>query len=135
MLQEYKQQELKMLISNDEDGTVVHETGLSPIPAVNAPDSQNWNHYVTNLSAVLCSFLLGLEDTKPQNVQPSTSKSTLPVSSAYLELSLKWFLRVLLTVFPCIKACSSENELPSHLRCVKSILNFHIFFTADKKRD
>ena len=111
-----------MLVHDDEyvNATKLHEKGLSPP----APDSQNWNHYVTNLIAVLCSFLLGFEDAIHQNLQPSTSTSTLPVSSAYLELSIKWFLRVLLTIFPCIKACSYGNELPSHLRCVNKYLAF-----------
>nr|XP_027094520.1 BEACH domain-containing protein B isoform X2 [Coffea arabica]XP_027094521.1 BEACH domain-containing protein B isoform X3 [Coffea arabica] len=130
MLQDYKQQELKMLVHDDEyvNATKLHEKGLSP-PAA---DSQNWNHYVTNLIAVLCSFLLGFEDTIHQNLQPSTGTSTLPVSSAYLELSIKWFLRVLLTIFPCIKACSYGNELPSHLRIFVYTLQHSVLLTFRK---
>ncbi|KAL3514285.1 hypothetical protein ACH5RR_027002, partial [Cinchona calisaya] len=134
MLQEYKQQELKIVISDSEDvnSEVVNETRLSPPTAVNAPDSQSWNHYVTNLSAVLSSFLLGSEDIRPQNVQPSTGRSTVPVSSAYLELSVKWLLRVLLTVFPCIKACSTENELPSRLRFFVFTLQHYVLLAFRK---
>lgn len=50
----------------------------------------------------------------------------MPVSSVYGELSIKWFMRVLLTVFPCIKACSNQNELPNHLRVFVNILQCYV---------
>lgn len=89
-------------------------------------DSQTWNDYVVNLNMVFCSFLLPSEDTKLQKVQTFMTRSNLLLLSAYMELSLKWFLRVLLTVFPCIKACSNQNELPNHLRFV----NKYQYFTS-----
>jgi hypothetical protein len=46
----------------------------------------------------------------------------LPVSSSYCELSIKWVMRVLFTIFPCIKACSNQNDLPSYLRWLLSMV-------------
>ncbi|VFQ86787.1 unnamed protein product [Cuscuta campestris] len=75
----------------------------------------SWKNYVAKLSTVLFSFLLASGDSKPYKFQ-STQRSNLLLSSAYVELSVKWVIRVLLIVFPCIKACSNEKELPNHLR-------------------
>ncbi|CAH9105180.1 unnamed protein product [Cuscuta epithymum] len=76
----------------------------------------SWNDYVTTLCSVLFSFLLASEDSKSHKVQASAQRSNLSLSSAYVELSVKWLIRVLLIVFPCIKACSNEKELPYHVR-------------------
>lgn len=135
MLQEYNKQhnkdysvedDLKMLTDKENVDVIVGDETRSPSPSSGACtfDSQNWNNYVAGLSAVLCSFLLSSEDTKLPNVQTSTARSNLLVSSAYMDLSVKWFLRVLLTVFPCIRACSNQNEMPSHLRCADKLLKF-----------
>lgn len=78
--------------------------------------SDFWNDYVVMLGRGLCSFLLDPEGSKSLDVQQSSGRFALPVSSAYYELSIKWAMRVLVTVFPCIKTCSSQNELPSYLR-------------------
>lgn len=88
--------------------------------------SELWNEYVVKLSRVLCSFIVASEDIKSNHVQVNTGRVAMPVSSAYSELSIKWVMRVLLTVFSCIKACSNQNELPSHLR---SLLQ-RVFFIA-----
>ncbi|KAG9149670.1 hypothetical protein Leryth_017583 [Lithospermum erythrorhizon] len=77
---------------------------------------QNWSDYVANLSTVLCSFLLASELTKQFDVQPSAGRSNMQLQSVYSQLSVKWFVRVLLTVFPCVRACSNQSELPIHLR-------------------
>ncbi|TKY74425.1 BEACH domain-containing protein lvsC [Spatholobus suberectus] len=84
--------------------------------------SDFWNDYVVMLSRGLCSFLLVPEGSKSLHVQVSSGRLALPVSSAYYELSIKWVMRVLFTIFPCIKTCSSQNELPSYLRVFVSTL-------------
>lgn len=124
ILQEYKekndnllsQDDMEITVSSDNDttGKEVLETKLSSKSSV--PYLKNWHDYVSKLSAVLFSFLLSPEDAKVDKSQASTVRSSFPVSSAYGELSVKWIIRVLLTVFPCIKACSNQKELPGHLR-------------------
>ncbi|GMP45707.1 hypothetical protein CsSME_00014138 [Camellia sinensis var. sinensis] len=47
-------------------------------------------------SIVLAFFLLAPEDIKSHNVQVSAGRSTIPVSSLYGELSIKWFMGALL---------------------------------------
>ncbi|KAL5988451.1 hypothetical protein ACLOJK_036215 [Asimina triloba] len=76
---------------------------------------QNWNDYAVKLSRLLCSFLLAPEDMEFHCVQASVGRSAVPISLVYWELSVKWIMRVVHTLFPCIKACSNQNELPSHL--------------------
>lgn len=126
MLQEYKQQSkglavqenLKMLVSDTkhEDNIKVDDAEASTPLLVNLFYSRYWKDYAVKLSRVLSSFLLVSEDISSHHVQLSAGKTTLPVSSVYGELSVKWVMRVLLTVFPCIEACSNQNELPSYLR-------------------
>ncbi|KAK4276908.1 hypothetical protein QN277_015003 [Acacia crassicarpa] len=95
-----------------------------------------WNDYVFKLSSILCSFLLtpgGSESHKV--IMPTSSQyceqrwqqqkgliSLGGASSHYCEHSIKWVMRVLLTIFPCIKACSSHNKFPFHLRVFVTIL-------------
>lgn len=126
MLQEYKQQskdssgwhdiQMPFIDLNNANHmktyTAEHFVPLS----TSASYSQLWNDYIAKLVGVLCSFLLAPEDTRFLNVHLSTGRVAMPVSSVYGELSIKWVMRVLLTVFPCIKACSNQNELPNHLR-------------------
>lgn len=99
------------------------EKSLKPDPAaasgvltVSSSLSQIWNDYVVRLSKVLCSFLLAPEGSKSHNVQAFSGRLAYSTSSVYCELSIKWVMSVLLTIFPCIKACSSQGEFPSHLR-------------------
>ncbi|XP_060199082.1 BEACH domain-containing protein B [Lycium barbarum] len=134
MLQEYKeksdnlvaQDDMEITVSSDKDTTAreVLGTKLSNLPSI--PYLKNWHDYVAKLSAVLFSFLLSPEDANSDKSQASTVKSSLPVSSAYGELSVKWIIRVLLTVFPCIKACSNQKELPGHLRTFIYTLQHHV---------
>lgn len=91
-------------------------------PISNSSYSQLWTDYVDKLSRVLCSFLLTPEKGKPHHGQGTTCRTATPVSSVYADLAIRWVVRVLHTVFPSIKACSIENELPSHLRFVYTFL-------------
>ncbi|KAH7567643.1 hypothetical protein JRO89_XS07G0111300 [Xanthoceras sorbifolium] len=122
LLQEYKQQRKDLPVQKDFQmfgldlkDVKKHLTESSVPVSENASYSELWSDYVVKLSRVLCSFLAP-EDAKPHHGQVTTGRITTPVSSVYGELSIRWVMRVLLTVFPCIKACSNENELPSHLR-------------------
>lgn len=124
MLQEYNQQSkglpvqenLKPVISDEQDANVKVDGAEASTPLlVNLFYSRYWKNYAVKLSRVLSSFLLASEESF-NHAQPSVGKTTLPVSSVYGELSVKWIMRVVLTVFPCIEACSNQNELPSYLR-------------------
>lgn len=75
-----------------------------------------WKDYAIMLSNALCSFLLNSEDVTSSQNHVTVSQSSLSVSLAYRELSIRWFMRVLLIVFPCIIACSNESVLPSHIK-------------------
>lgn len=126
MLQEYRQQskhksgkldfQLDIFDSESEKNVKDHVEEPSVAPHANDYYSHNWSVYVVKLSSVLCSFLFAPEDIKSYHVQRSTVRISMPVSSVYSELLIKWFMRVLLTVFPCLKACSNQNDLPIHLR-------------------
>lgn len=126
MLQEYRQQskhksgnldfQLDIFDYESEKNVKDHMEEPSIAPHANDFYSHNWSDYVVMLSSILCCFLLAPEDTKLYHVQRSNVRISMPVSSVYSELSIKWFMRVLLTVFPCLKACSNQNDLPIHLR-------------------
>ena len=96
---------------SDSKNTGIAETSSS----VNTPSCQYWSNYTVSLSKALYSFVLTLEDLRSHQVQ-SSSRHTYPFSSAYGELSIKFIMRVLLTVFPSIKTFSDQTELPTHLR-------------------
>lgn len=121
MLQEYKLQALESSENSD------HQMHLSNFEQANqqtthsslygsGPSPQCWGDYVANLSRVLCSFLLPSEVIRSQHVQLPAGRASLPVTSLYGELSAKWVMRVLLAVFPCLKASSNQNEFPIHSR-------------------
>nr|XP_011458851.1 PREDICTED: BEACH domain-containing protein lvsC isoform X3 [Fragaria vesca subsp. vesca] len=93
-----------------------HIAEVSVAVPANGSCSQVWSDYVIKLSGVLCSFLPSSEDVKSQDVELSTGRITVPVSSKYCDSSIRWILMVLQTVFPCIKACSDQNDLTIHLR-------------------
>jgi hypothetical protein len=46
----------------------------------------------------------------------AVTQISISIPSAYQEQSVRWMIRVLLTVFLCIKACACESELPSHIK-------------------
>nr|XP_029116201.1 BEACH domain-containing protein B isoform X4 [Elaeis guineensis] len=85
-----------------------------------------WKAYCIKLSRALCSFLLALEDINFHHSQASVGQSSLPASLAYWELSMRWVVKVLLTVFPCIKACATESQLPKHIRILANTLQHYI---------
>ncbi|KAM6596704.1 hypothetical protein CsatA_007228 [Cannabis sativa] len=93
---------------------------------------QLWSDYVVKLSRVFCSFLFVPGDSGSHHVQISSGRTSTPVSSLYGELSIKWVMRVLLTVFPYLKACSNQNELPIHLRVFIKTLQ-HCILVAFRK--
>ncbi|KAG8632803.1 hypothetical protein MANES_18G056822v8 [Manihot esculenta] len=132
MLQEYRQKTKDLSIQDDiqlpvfdsSENHVKMELSFS-FPA-GASYSQFWNEYVDKLSRVLCSFIATPESNKPHHVPASTGRITMPISSLYSELSIKWTMRVLVTVFPCIKACSVRTELPSYLRVFVNVLQHSV---------
>ncbi|KAD4386161.1 hypothetical protein E3N88_26330 [Mikania micrantha] len=114
-------------IKNNIQNTGITETSLS----VNNLSCQYWSNYTVSLSKALCSFVLALEDLRPHQVQ-SSGQSAFPFSSVYGELSVKFIMRVLQTVFPSIKAFSNQNELPSHLRTFLYSLQHYVLFVFRK---
>ncbi|XP_010671613.1 BEACH domain-containing protein B isoform X2 [Beta vulgaris subsp. vulgaris] len=85
-----------------------------------------WHCYAFSLSQTFCSFILALADIKSDSHEGSIGRHSMPVSSSFSELSVRWFLRVLLIVFPCIKACSNQDELPAYLRMFECILQHEV---------
>nr|XP_028963058.1 BEACH domain-containing protein B isoform X2 [Malus domestica] len=142
LFQEYKQQtknipgqpdfQTPMIDFGSENTVENHITETSVALPANDYFSQLWSDYAVKLSRVFCSFLPASEDIKSHDLETSTGQATVAVSSLYGELSIKWIVRVLLTVFPCIKACSNENELPSQLRVFVSTLQ-HCVLNAFRK--
>lgn len=138
MLQEYKQQMTDSVLQDgsqtsifDLKNDISSEETSSSLPE-KASYHQLWNDCVVKLSRVFCSFLLAPEDAKFHHGQATSGRILMPISSVYGELSIKWVMRVLLTVFPCIKACSNQNEFPNHLWFFISILQ-HRVLTAFRK--
>ncbi|KAJ8762560.1 hypothetical protein K2173_007999 [Erythroxylum novogranatense] len=133
MLHEHKQKnkdtssqkDVQLLFSDlKSDNHVKMETSF-PLSA-NMSYSQLWNEYVVSMSGVLCSFVASLENNKSRKIQVNSGRAAMSISSAYSELSIKWVMRVLLIVFPCLKACSNQNELPSHLRVFVNALQHSV---------
>lgn len=79
-------------------------------------DIIEWNDYTVKLSTALCSFILPSKDIKYCSDEIAISQISVSIPSAYREQSVRWTIRVLLTVFLCIKACASESELPNHIK-------------------
>lgn len=115
------QDDCQIPVSDLENENHVKMERSFPLPA-DAAHSKLWNEYVVKLSGVLCSFIVAPENIKPHHVQTNTGRIGMPISAAYGELSIKWVMGVLLTVFPCIKACSNQKELPNHLRVFANVL-------------
>lgn len=123
MIQEYKRGKdsaEKDLVTEFEgektNASEVLKADMSPLFPSDPSYLQQWEEYVARLSAALCDFLLEAEEAKFCRIRPTISRNTISVSAVYAELSMKWFTRVLLTVFPCIRACSDQKEIPRHLR-------------------
>uniref|UniRef100_A0A453NEU5 Neurobeachin alpha-solenoid region domain-containing protein n=1 Tax=Aegilops tauschii subsp. strangulata TaxID=200361 RepID=A0A453NEU5_AEGTS len=62
----------------------------------------------------------------------TVTKISLPISLAYWEQCARWIIKILSTVFPCIKACASETELPNHIRILSNILQHYMLSTFKK---
>ncbi|KAJ3679372.1 hypothetical protein LUZ60_017383 [Juncus effusus] len=95
------------------------------------PDLSEWTEHCTDLSRALCSFLLPHEDIKffDSDVSAGQSQSqSQQVSLAYWELAVRWIMKVLSTVFPCIKACANETDLdlPNHIRVLGNTMQHYI---------
>ncbi|KAG0476313.1 hypothetical protein HPP92_013154 [Vanilla planifolia] len=101
------------------------------ITLLNMSDSSNlleWKRYSVRLSRGLCSFLLAPEDIKSHHGEAS-SKNSMPISLGFWELCIRWIMKILLTIFQCIKACSNERELPSHIRVLDNTMQHCILST------
>ncbi|KAJ4830317.1 hypothetical protein Tsubulata_011294 [Turnera subulata] len=133
-------QKTKDLYSNDDIHMVSNELKSenhrkmeqSLALAAHASFSELWNEYARKLSRVLSSFTVAPEDIKLPHIQVNSGRSMTTVSSVYSELSIKWIIRVLLTVFPCIRACAIENELPNHLRVFAGALQHSVLVDFKK---
>lgn len=134
MFQEYAQQSKDLFGWHSNQISVIDLSNENPmktytaehfVPLPTSAYSQLWNEYIGKLVGILCSFLFTPEDTRSHNVEVSSGQAAIPVSSVYGELSIKWVMRVLLTVFPCVKACSDQNELPNHIRLSLRIFNYN----------
>lgn len=104
------------------------ESFPSPVDILNTIE---WNEYSVKLSKALCSFLL-----PPNEIRycpgSTVTKISLPISLAYWEQCARWIIKILSTVFPCIKACASETELPNHIRILSNILQHYMLSTFRK---
>ncbi|KAK1322909.1 hypothetical protein QJS10_CPA02g00135 [Acorus calamus] len=139
MVQEFQQHMLGLSISGSrmisqistadvhEDKNFASESCFSGQSDGNA--SSNWSAYAAKLSQALCSFLLTPDDIKVHQLQGSVGQSSISASISYWELAVKWFMKVLFTLFPCIKACSNQTVLPSHIRklLISSATLFEVF--------
>ncbi|CAL1372181.1 unnamed protein product [Linum trigynum] len=136
MLQEYRQKTKESSVRADShlpflglkcESHVILQPSFSL--HADASHSQLWGEHVVKLSRVLCSFVVAPEIIKSQ---ANTGPEVVPVSSAYGELSIRWVMRVLLTIFPCMKACSNQNEQPSLSRVFLNALQ-HCVLDAFRK--
>uniref|UniRef100_A0A0E0JVW3 BEACH domain-containing protein B n=1 Tax=Oryza punctata TaxID=4537 RepID=A0A0E0JVW3_ORYPU len=134
MLQEFHQQ--KALDSQVQNCKLEESTGISPTSEsfsspIDILDTTEWTEYSVKLSIALCSFLL-----PPNEIRNSRgavdSQVSLSISVAYCEQCARWIIKVLSTVFPCIKACASESELPNHIRILANTLQHYILCTFRK---
>lgn len=132
--QEHKQQD-KVLPHQDNLESDKQST-TNPASPITLPSdgfsSHLWVDYIVKLSIVLCSFLYAPEDVSSHHVQGALNRAAMPGYPAYGELSVKWVLKVLLTVFPCIRVFSDQTELPSHLRIFINTLQ-HFTLNAFRK--
>ena len=79
-------------------------------------DITEWNDYSVKLSNALCSFILPSKDIDYWSDEIAVSQIAVSIPSAYLEQSVRWIIRILMTVFLCIRACTSESALPNHIK-------------------
>ncbi|WVZ78912.1 hypothetical protein U9M48_026555 [Paspalum notatum var. saurae] len=89
-------------------------------------DITEWNDYSVKLSNALCSFILSSKDTEYCSDEIAVRQIAVPIPSAYLEQSVRWIIRILMTVFLCIKACTNETELPNHIKIFAKTLQYYM---------
>ncbi|XP_024315441.1 BEACH domain-containing protein B [Brachypodium distachyon] len=92
-------------------------------------DITEWNDYSVKLSTTLCSFILPSNIVKCCSDEIAISQISVTIPSAYQEQSVRWMIRVLLTVFLCIKACTSETELPNHIKILAKTIQLYMIRT------
>ncbi|XP_037457938.1 BEACH domain-containing protein B-like isoform X2 [Triticum dicoccoides] len=88
-----------------------------------------WNDYSLKLSIALCSFILPSNVVKCCSDETAINQISASIPSAYQEQSVRWMIRVLLTVFLCIKACAWESELPSHIKILAKTIQIYTIRT------
>jgi hypothetical protein len=90
-------------------------------------DITEWNDYSVKLSNALCSFILPSKDIDYWSDEIAVSQIALSIPSAYLEQSVRWIIRILMTVFLCIRACTSESALPySCMSLLTRMVNYRV---------
>uniref|UniRef100_A0A0D9VCI8 BEACH domain-containing protein B n=1 Tax=Leersia perrieri TaxID=77586 RepID=A0A0D9VCI8_9ORYZ len=137
MLQGFHQQKaLDSPVQNfkleESTGTLLtSESSTSPIDIL---DTAEWTEYCVKLSIALCSFLLPPNEIKNfcGTADVNVNQISLSISLAYWEQCARWIIKVLSTVFPCIKACASESEFPNHIRILANTLQHYILCTFRK---
>uniref|UniRef100_A0A0D9WT98 Plastocyanin-like domain-containing protein n=1 Tax=Leersia perrieri TaxID=77586 RepID=A0A0D9WT98_9ORYZ len=92
-------------------------------------DIAEWSNYSIKLSSALCSFVIPSKDINYCPDEIACNKISLSIPSAYREQSVRWIIRVLMTVFLCIKACTSETELPNHIKILSKTLQLYMIRT------
>ncbi|KAF2928095.1 BEACH domain-containing protein B isoform X2 [Oryza sativa Japonica Group] len=92
-------------------------------------DITEWREYSVKLSNALCSFIIPSKVISYCRNEIACNKISLSIPSAYREQSVRWFIRVLMTVFLCIKACTSETELPNHIKILAKTLQLYMIRT------
>ena len=119
MLQEFHQQKSldpQACLQLDKESTGPSPALESFSNPVDILDTSEWNEYSVKLSIALCSFFLPHKEIKYCPSPTDVSQLSLSISLAYWEQCARWIIKVLSTVFPCIKACTGETELPDHIR-------------------
>ncbi|PUZ74193.1 hypothetical protein GQ55_1G045900 [Panicum hallii var. hallii] len=135
MLQEFHQQKSldpQACLKLDKESTGPSPTLDSFSNPVDILDTSEWNEYSVKLSIALCSFLLPPKDIKYCPAPTDVSQISLSISLAYWEQCARWIIKVLSTVFPCIKACAGETELPYHIRILANTLQHYMLCTFRK---
>ncbi|RCV22961.1 hypothetical protein SETIT_4G261700v2 [Setaria italica] len=88
-------------------------------------DITEWNDYSVKLSNALCSFICPSKDIEYCSDEIAVSQIAVSIPSAYLEQSVRWIIRILMTVFLCIKACT-KSELPNHIKIFAKTLQYYM---------
>ncbi|XP_066329470.1 BEACH domain-containing protein B-like isoform X1 [Miscanthus floridulus] len=135
MLQEFHQQKFlnaQAILKADKESTGPSPTLESFSNPVDIFDTSEWNEYSVKLSRALCSFLLLPKEIKYCPAPTDVTQISLSISLAYWEQCARWIIKVLSTVFPCIKACATETELPNHIRILANTMQHYMLCTFRK---